>query len=135
MIVDKLTYKFSDPERGDVVVFDAPTEDGRYFIKRVIGLPGETVNIHNKIITVTSKDSPEVFTINEPVLDVPTQGEVEVTLKSDEYFVLGDNRPVSSDSRVWGSLDRKLIAGRPIVRLLPINTLSVLPGIYHEYTE
>ncbi|HEY4493756.1 MAG TPA: signal peptidase I [Candidatus Paceibacterota bacterium] len=97
LIVDELTFHFRDPKRGEVIIFKYPKDPSKYFIKRVIGLPGDTVD-----------------------------GE---TLGTTEYFVEGDNRDASSDSRVWGPVERDLVIGRPIVRLLPIGELSFLPGL------
>jgi signal peptidase I len=128
LIIDSLSYKIGNPERYDVIVFRYPLDTSRYFIKRVIGLPGETVTIHNKKIVVTGDAYPEGVTIDLPHLDVYTQGEITSTLGPDEYFVLGDNRPVSSDSRVWGSLKKEYIVGKPVVRLYPFREIDFLPG-------
>ena len=103
LIVDELTYHFRDPQNGDVVIFKYPKDTTKYFIKRVIGIPGDTVD-----------------------------GKV---LADDQYFVEGDNRNQSSDSRIWGTLPRDLIVGRPIVRLLPISEAEILPGTSKEVQE
>ena len=141
LIVDEISYRFSSPQRGDVVVFDASfvkDQNGQYsysgqrFIKRVIGLPGETVNISNGQVNITPKGSPngKTFTLDEKYLpeDLKTVGEVNTTLKADEYFVMGDNREASSDSRVWGALDGSEITGRVLTRLFPIPELGIWPG-------
>lgn len=128
LIVDSLTYKLENPQRYDVVVFRYPLDTKRYFIKRIIGLPGETVIVHDKTVTITTPDNPEGFVINDPVIDVETQGEVTTTLNNDEYYVLGDNRTVSSDSRIWGALKKEFIIGRPLLRLFPFQKIDILPG-------
>jgi signal peptidase I len=128
LIVDSLTYRIEDPKRFDVLIFKYPLDTKRYFIKRVIGLPGETVTIKNEKITITNSDDKVGFVIDKPDLDVKTQGDIEMTLKNDEFFVLGDNRPVSSDSRIWGSLKKEFIVGRPLLRLFPFGQIDILPG-------
>ncbi len=128
VIVDKLTYKLADPKRGDVIVFDAPTEDGRYFIKRVIGLPGERVLVNGAIVQIFNKEFPNGFTIKEPYITYESDRFADTSLKGDEYFVMGDNRTVSSDSRIWGPLHRSAITGRALIRLLPLSDISIFPG-------
>jgi signal peptidase I len=135
LIVDRLSYRFEKPERGDVIVFRYPNNPSTYFIKRIIGLPGETLSIKNGIVTIINAEHPTGLELNETYID-PAHRSHETTsavLGPDQYFVMGDNRAQSSDSRIWGVLEKDLIAGRPIVRLLPVTQLSVLPGIYHEY--
>jgi signal peptidase I len=137
LIVDRLTYRFDEPKRGDVVVFKYPKDPGLYFIKRIIGLPGETVVLKDGVVTVINKDNPEGFILSEKYID-PIHRSHEFStyvVGPEEYFVMGDNRGQSSDSRVWGPLDGDLITGRPIVRLLPIHQLTFLPGEHHEYAN
>jgi signal peptidase I len=127
LIVDEISYRFSNPERGDVVVFDTnfiPNYYGQRFIKRVIGLPGEVVNVTGGHIEVT-KDN-KTITLSEKYLpaSLKTVGEVKKTLGKDEFFVLGDNRDYSYDSRVWGVVPRKDIIGKAFLRLFPINALA-----------
>ncbi len=130
LIVDQVTYRFNQPERGDVVVFRYPNDPRQFFIKRVIGLPGETVELTNASVVIYNDDNPEGVTLKEPYLEekLPSRNIQEVALSDSEYFVLGDNRRESSDSRSWGPLDRDLVIGRPLVRLLPPSTMSVFPG-------
>jgi signal peptidase I len=129
LIVDELTYHFEAPERGQVIVFQAPKQpQGTYYIKRIIGLPGETVAIQNGQIYITSTNG-ETNILNEPYLtNIGNGPDMTVTLGPDQYWVMGDNRPESSDSRSWGVLPRANIIGRVFVRLLPLQTISVLPG-------
>ncbi len=134
LIVDRVTYRFENPHRGDVIVFEYPNNPSVYYIKRIIGLPGETVSIKNGKVTIINTEHPAGFELTEPYIDashisVDTSKEV---LGATEYFVMGDNRSQSSDSRVWGPLEKHFIVGRPIVRLLPVNNISILPGGYTE---
>ena len=131
LIVDRLSYDLGGPQRGDVIVFDLPQEGGRSLIKRVIGLPGETVVLKDKTVTVINKEHPKGFTLDEPYLDlqnVTPYAPMTVTLAPNQYFVLGDNRRVSADSRLWGNLPREDIVGRVSIRLYPFNTIGVLPA-------
>lgn len=110
LIVDELSYRIRDIQRGDVIVLKYPLDMSQRFIKRIIGLPGETVDINNGIITI-SKDGKST-TLNEkaylPNL-LTTDGNVHITLSDDQYFVLGDNRQFSYDSRKWGALPKKIL--------------------------
>ena len=127
LIVDELTYRFvHNPERGDVVIFKYPYDRSKYFIKRIIGLPGETITLHSGQVSVKTASSS--ILIQEPYISKITGDELTVTLKDNQYFVLGDNRPESSDSRIWGPLDKKFITGRAFARLLPFSRLDIFPG-------
>lgn len=139
LIVDELSYQFKDPERGDVVIFHYPLDTKKYFIKRIIGLPGETVEIKNSIVTICKPDcqtDKNKFTLDEPYVKInkliPPRQNSTATLGENEYYVLGDNRTESSDSRIWGPVKRDLITGRPFIRLLPLSTIGFFPG---EVTE
>lgn len=131
LIVDELTYRFEEPERGQVVIFKFPKDPKVYFIKRIIGLPGETVIIAQGNVTIKNETNPEGFIINEPYVfeSNKLRDSYSVTLGEHEYFVMGDNRAQSSDSRSWGPLEDKFIVGRPIIRLLPLDKIGLLPGI------
>ncbi len=131
LIIDRLSYDIGSPQRGDVIVFDLPQDLSRSLIKRVIGLPGETVVLDGQATTIINKEHPDGFTLDESYLDPANLGgsnNLRVTLKDGEYFVLGDNRRVSADSRIWGTLPRADIVGRVFLRLFPFNDISVLPG-------
>jgi len=122
-----------EPQRGDVVVLDLPEQTSRALIKRVIGLPGDTIVISGSKPTITIIDAsdPKGFVLNEPYIDPSNYGgptDMRVTLGENQYFVLGDNRGVSADSRTWGILPRQDIVGRVILRLYPVNELGILPG-------
>jgi signal peptidase I len=128
LIVDELTYHFRAPQRGDVIIFRYPGDPSIFYIKRIIGLPGETVHINHGIVTVAKTNGTNV-TLNEPyVVAEDATYTQDTALASDQYFVMGDNRPQSSDSRVWGPLPRQNIVGRAFVRLLPTSSIGILPG-------
>ena len=132
LIVYELPYHFRDPERGDVVVFQYPNDPKQHFVKRVVALPGETIEIRNNQITIYNKENIDGLVIDEPHIESPTHGNLRTTLKEDEFFVLGDNRNNSSDSRFWGPLEKEFITGRALLRLWPVNSLSVNPGDLDE---
>lgn len=134
LIVDEITYRFHEPERGEVLIFKYPQNPKKYFIKRLIGLPGETVTITDDKVTIINKEFPEGVVLNEPYIHSETLGNIKITLEDNEYFVMGDNRLVSSDSRVWGPLPKEDIIGRPIIRLLPVSKIDLVPGAYASST-
>lgn len=120
LLVDELTYDFRNPERGEVIVFKYPNDPNTYFIKRVIGLPGETVKIKDNQIEVVGDDGVRV--LREPyIVQKADMADFEKTLGSDEYFVMGDNRNFSFDSRSWGPLPKGDIIGVVRFRLWPFN--------------
>lgn len=128
LIVDELTYRLDAPKRGDVIIFKYPKDPTQYFIKRIIGLPGETVQILNGEVLVKKTDGSRVELEEPYVVNEGNGTGTNVTLKANEYFVMGDNRPESSDSRVWGVLPKENIVGRALVRLLPLQNATLLPG-------
>lgn len=127
LIVDQLSYKFHEPARGDVIIFKYPNNPSTFFIKRIIGLPGETLELNGNTTTITQTDGTTI-TLDEPYVQMPRESVLTKTLAQDEYFVMGDNRLASLDSRVWGPLKRDHIIGRAYLRLLPFNMLGFLPG-------
>ncbi|MBI2617948.1 signal peptidase I [Candidatus Kaiserbacteria bacterium] len=130
LIVDQLSYRFEKPERGDVIIFRFPLDPSKFFIKRIIGLPGETVMLEGKTVTIRNSEYPDGWVLDEAYVSPKNLDDntLSVTLDSDEYFVLGDNRRESSDSRSWGTLNERHIIGRAIVRLFPITHFDILPG-------
>lgn len=121
LLINKLAYKLGEPERGDVIVFRYPRDPSRDFIKRVIGLPGETIEIRNGQVYVDGQLSPTAATINEASYNSgPT------TLGPDELYVLGDNRPNSSDSHAWGTLPLDLVIGKVILSYWPPKTWGLV---------
>ncbi|MFA5270316.1 MAG: signal peptidase I [Patescibacteria group bacterium] len=126
IIVDQVSYRFHQPDRGDVVVFRYPKNPAFSFIKRIIGLPGETVLIHNGEVTIFNKQYPDGTKLTEPYIPYQTSGEVRMQLKDGEFFVLGDNRPNSSDSRSWGVLNRSFVIGKVWVVLYPFDQFKTV---------
>jgi len=126
LIIDEISYRFSQPQRGDVVVFKYPKNPVHKFIKRIIGLPGETVEIKDDQVKVYNKDGQEqtLQEISYIPAEKPTYGDVRVILGEKEYFVLGDNRPYSSDSRIWGPVPTENIIGKVFVRIFPLAALG-----------
>jgi signal peptidase I len=121
VLVDKVSYKWGNPHRGDVVVFNYPLATERDFIKRVIGLPGETVSVHNGVISIDGQP------LDEPYIAAPPTYENSWTLGPNQYFVLGDNRNSSSDSHSWGPLDRHYLIGRAIFVYWPPTLWGTVP--------
>ncbi len=132
LIVDELVYHFETPRRGEIIVFRLPGDPKKFLIKRVIGLPGETVRIDHGVVSIITPAG-ATLKLSEPyVVAEDATYTNDTTLGQDQYFVLGDNRPVSSDSRVWGILPRANIIGRVDARLLPANEFGFLPGLSHQ---
>ncbi len=123
LIIDEVSYRFKEPERGDIVVFRYPLDPSQFFIKRVVGLPGERVRISGGQVTVFNSQYPQGKALDETdyLNRVFTAGEKTVTLRDDEFYLLGDNRSASMDSRVFGPVKRKLIIGRVWLRGWPID--------------
>ena len=124
ILIDEITYRFNDPGRGDIVVFRYPNDQTQFFVKRVIGLPGESVQIQNNKVTIFNEEHPKGLVLQEPYLSVgqETRGNIpKMKLDPNEYFVLGDNRLHSSDSRYWGPVNRSLVTGRVFARGWPLS--------------
>ncbi len=130
LIVDQITYRFETPKRDDVIILKYPKNPETYFIKRIIGLPNETVSVKGGKITIINNEHPEGLSLDESyvIAQHRTTESFSITLGPTEYFVMGDNRAQSSDSRTWGPLESKYIVGRPIVRLFPFSKIDLLPG-------
>lgn len=122
LIIDEVTYKLRAPERGEVVVFRYPNDPSVYYIKRIVGLPGERIAVKNGEVTIFNTDHPQGFKPDQSYLGVNslTTGNLDVTLENNDYFVMGDNRNFSYDSRLWGPLPKSNIIGIVRLRLFPI---------------
>ncbi len=134
LIIDEVTYHFHGPQRGDVIVFKAPPEPTKYYIKRVIGLPGDTVKVQKGKVTIVNAAHPDGFALSEPYITHTSDDSGTYVVPQGSYFVMGDNRSGSYDSRSWGMLPDANIRGRALLRLIPVTDIGVLPGKEHyEY--
>ncbi|MDD5032794.1 MAG: signal peptidase I [Candidatus Pacebacteria bacterium] len=126
LIIDEFSYKFKAPQRGEVIVFRYPDDPSKFFIKRIVGLPGERVEIKNNSIYAYNNEFPEGIMLQESYLPEEMRTtNLTMLLSNDQYFVMGDNRGMSSDSRSWGPLKKDLIIGRAWIRLWPFNKASI----------
>jgi len=129
LVVDELSYRLREPRRGEVIVFQFPNNPSQFFIKRIVGLPRERVEIQGGVVTIYNDKYPSGVVLDEAQYltgEVRTGGSISTTLSADEFFVLGDNRSASSDSRSWGSLGEDAIIGRAWIRAFPIDRVGVL---------
>ena len=128
LIIDEISYRFADPDRGDSVVFRYPFDRSQYFIKRIIGLPGEKIKVSGGEVLVFNSATAEYEVLVEDYLlpAMKTLGEVEVELGVDEYYLLGDNRLASLDSRAFGSIKRQDIVGRTWLRGWPFYRIGIV---------
>lgn len=128
LLIDEVSYRFREPQRGEVVVFRFPGDESNYYIKRIIGLPGEQLTIKDGKIFVFNKEYPEGLILEENYLPSLTKisGKEEIVLNDNEYFVLGDNRYYSFDSRSWGTLQGTEIIGLVRLRLWPFNKVIAI---------
>ncbi len=133
IIVDQISYYLHNPERGDVIIFRYPKDPSKFFIKRIIGIPNDTITIENSTVSITNDEYPNGFTLNEPYIKSMKPGmKIVEKLGGREYFVMGDNRDESSDSRVWGVLQEERIVGKAFLRLFPPKKIDFLPGATDE---
>lgn len=137
LIINEIGYRLSPPRRGDVVVLRYPADPSQYYIKRIIGLPSETVQVKNGEIYVFSKMYPDGVKLDESTYlkGITTPGDSKMSLGNDEYFVLGDNRTASLDSRSWGILPGDFIVGKAWIRVLPINDFFLFKTLQYGYLK
>ncbi len=133
LIVNELAKYQGNYDRGDVVILRYPNDPSKYFIKRVIGLPNETVTIQNGIVSITSETQKTPMVLTEPYVQNVKQDSSSRTLDKDEFFVMGDNRAQSSDSRIWGPVPRRLMDGKAYLRLFPFTVVSFHPGSLEQF--
>ena len=129
LLTDKISYRFGEPQRGDVVIFKAPpsepcAETECEYIKRIIGLPGEMIKIQDGKIVIYKNSESKILNEIKYLAGIETGGDLTVTLKENEYFVLGDNRPFSYDSRRFGPVSKEKIIGRVVLRAWPLNSFD-----------
>ncbi|MEW6573680.1 MAG: signal peptidase I [Bacillota bacterium] len=122
IIVSKLSYRLHPPERGDIIVFRFPLNEKKNYVKRLIGLSGETVQLSDGKLFINGRETPEPYL--PPGTYFADFGPVKVP--EDSYFMLGDNRMNSEDSRVWGFLDRRLIVGKAVLLYWPITRINLV---------
>ncbi len=130
LIVDEISYITGKPNRGDIAIFRYPNDTKRFFIKRIIGLPNEEIHISGNQVKIVNENNKDGFILTENYINEDFNFTGSYKTKDNEYFVLGDNRNRSSDSRFWGTLPENLLIGRAYLRLLPIKDMSYLPGAY-----
>lgn len=130
LIIDEISYRFSPPQRGDVVVFRYPGDPSQFYIKRIIGLPGESVEIKDNQVIIKNQANPNGFVLNEATYlkNVPTPGDETVTLTNSQFFAMGDNWTVSFDSRSWGPLPKSNLIGKVWLRAFPVSQAEVVEG-------
>ncbi len=130
IITDKVSYKIGDPQHGDIIVFKNPRDESQDFIKRIIGVPGDTVRVEKGVVFVNGTQIPEpylpdgLFTENRAYF---TEGK-EITVEEGKYVVFGDNRPNSSDSREWGFITKAEIIGKVFLRYWPADQIGIIKG-------
>ncbi|MEI8224286.1 MAG: signal peptidase I [bacterium] len=136
LIIDELTYRFREPARGDVIVLRYPLQPSRFFLKRIVGLPGERVVIKDGKVYIYNTENPKGYVLDEPYqkqATFPAGPYRDVTLAPEQYFVMGDNRSGSDDSRMWGILPRNDIMGHVLLRLFPIKLAAVTPASVDDF--
>lgn len=134
LLTDKVTYRFGEPKRGDVVVFQAPVAEGEEYIKRIIGLPGDRVSVKEGKVYINGAQLRENYlksTLFTPIGAFMAEGE-EYVVPAGSYFVMGDNRPASSDSRSWGPVAKQKITGRAWVIYWPPEKSGVIKGVTYN---
>ncbi len=129
LLVSRLSYRLGEPERGDIIIFDYPGNLSDDYVKRVIGLPGDAVSIDGNRVIVNGVQ------LDEPYIDGPTSGAGLWQVPEGHYFVLGDNRGGSSDSRSWGMLDEEHIIGKAVFSYWPVNRLGLIPHYDYDNLE
>ncbi|MEX2054769.1 MAG: signal peptidase I [Candidatus Andersenbacteria bacterium] len=128
LIIDELSYRFREPLRGEVVVFRYPEQPSQFFIKRIVGLPGDTIIVEEGQVKIQNTQFKQGVILDESAYlpsSTRTGGQGVFQMQTDEYFVLGDNRPASSDSRSWGVLKRDKIIGRTWIRAFPFDKIDL----------
>lgn len=140
IFTESVSYRFQPPKRGDIIVFRYPLAPENDYIKRIIGLPGEEINIANDKITIINAQYPQGFVLKEPYLGEGTKTlgkkflmeNATYKIPADNYVVFGDNREESSDSREWGAVPKANIVGRVFLRYWPPSALSLINNLNYQ---
>ncbi len=135
LITDKISYRLHAPQRGEAIIFHPPNKPSVNYLKRITGVPGDTIEVKNGEVFVNSKKIVEPYIDSGDKTKTPTNDEIKITLKSDEYFVLGDNRNHSSDSREIGPIPKENIVSRVWLRLFPLNSIGALAAQHYQTTN
>ncbi len=125
LIIDEISYRFRDPQRGEVVVFKAPIGDKDYYLKRIIGMPGERVKVEDNKVIIYNEENPQGIVVEEMYLMETTPGSITMSLGPGQYFVMGDNRDSSYDSRGFGPVGKAEIVGRAWLRGWPFSRFDL----------
>lgn len=129
LLVDEISWRFREPQRGEVAVFKYPNDQNQYYIKRIIGLPGEEIKLLNSAVYIKKVGQDKFVLLEENYLapwQVTEGDESPIKIEADEYYLLGDNRKVSHDSRKFGSVKKSLLIGRTWIRAWPFSSTAVL---------
>lgn len=134
LLTDKVTYRFNEPQRGDVIVFNAPGQKSEEFIKRIIALPGENISIKENSVFINNKKLKEEYISGDLNTAAGSflKEEDEMQIPADKYFVLGDNRPFSSDSRAWGLVPKESITGRAWLIYWPPQSMGAIEKVRYN---
>lgn len=135
LLIDEISYKLRNPKRGEVVVFKYPKDPSYFYIKRIIGLPGETVEIKDQEVKIYNYEFPNGKIIKEPYIKGFTTNPLKMVLGKNEYFVLGDNREHSSDSRSFGAVPKKNIIGKAWISIYPTKGIEIIRGTDYQYSQ
>ncbi len=137
LIVDEISYRFNEPERGEIIVFRYPKNPQEYFIKRIIGLPGETIQIKDGGVTIFNNNNTSGFKLGESYIESGTKthslNKDKTELGPNEFFVLGDNRNQSKDSRSFGPVNRSFIIGKVFLRGWPFNRVGIFDSPTYQF--
>lgn len=136
LIIDEISYRFNHPERGDIVVFRYPANPQEYFIKRIIGLPGESIQVKDGAVYIYNLAHPEGFRLQEdylsPDLKTASSSDAKVLIGPNQFYFMGDNRNASKDSRTFGPVDRSFIIGKVFFRGWPIQKMQTFKNVEYK---